>query len=84
MTFDVPTLWGKFRVRLKTVAAALVIIIPAVLDQLGIVDLKPILIQLFGEQKGTVYAGVASAIFFVLRLVTSGPVIEKLPDDKKG
>ena len=77
MTAYLKGLWARVNVRWHVVLAALIAALPSILDYLGVIDLKPLLIGL-GMKEGIVDFIVKALPFvlaFVKPLVAVAPVV---------
>lgn len=71
------TTLARLRVRVKTLAAALVVAIPAMLQAVGAIDFTPLLELMVGEKRAAGYAVLISLAFAFLKPVF---VLEKKDD----
>jgi hypothetical protein len=78
MTFSICI--GTYKVRLKTLLAALAGMLLAVLQFSEVIDWRPILELFFGEQQAAGIAGILSIVFMILRALTNGSLVEKVEE----
>ena len=69
-------LWARVTVHWSVVAAAFVAALPAILDYLGIVDLKPLLLPFMSEAKANFIVGILPFLLAFLR-----PLVALAPKD---
>lgn len=70
---------GRFRVRLKTIAAALICGAVSALIELQYVDLQPLIRYLVGDENKALFYGTLVAILMgLLRAMTTGPLVERV------
>ena len=67
-------LWARVTVHWSVVATAIVAALPSVLDYLGVIDLKPLLMHLVSEETAKLIIGVLPFVLAFLRpLVALAP-----------
>jgi hypothetical protein len=77
---------GNFRVRLKTMIAAVLVGAAGVLmdPALQYIDLQPIISALVGEERKALFYGtLVSIVFAVLRAMTNGPFVERITREEE-
>jgi hypothetical protein len=67
---------ARLRVRLTEMAVALSLALPEILDQLGVIDLHPVLQPIFGDQKTAAMTTIIMVVLAVMR-----PIVHVAPKD---
>jgi len=77
MIEKIKALWARLQVRWHVLMVALAAAAPDILDQLGIIDLKPILAQFLPEHWATLLVGLLP---FVLMFLKSAISVQTVKD----